>query len=52
MLTLKKLRNADEETKNRPSSSIFKKGTADFIKRKMKDYTNNKAEQAYDTNDF
>lgn len=35
LATLTKLRDIDEESKNRPSSSIFKKGTADFIKRKI-----------------
>ena len=35
MATLRKLREVDEESKNRPASSIFKKGTADFIARKI-----------------
>jgi len=35
MSTLKKLRDAEENGKNRPSSSIFKKGTAEFLKRKI-----------------
>lgn len=29
------MRNIDEENKVRPTSSIFKKGTSDFIKRKI-----------------
>ena len=35
MSTLKRLRNADEESKNRPSSSVFKKGTSEFLKRRL-----------------
>jgi len=35
MSTLKQLRDAEETGKNRPSSSIFKKGTADFLRRKI-----------------
>ena len=35
MQTLKKLRNAEEETKNRPASSIFKRGTAEYIQRQI-----------------
>ena len=31
MSTLKKLKTNNEETKARPASSIFKKGTAEFI---------------------
>ena len=35
MSTLKKLRDVDEQSKNRPSSSIFKKGTSEFLKRRL-----------------
>ena len=49
MSTLKKLRDADEESKNRPTSSIFKKGTSDFIKRKI---LNNIGKKTYETGEF
>ena len=35
MHTLKILKKTQEASANRPSSSMFKKGTADFIKRKI-----------------
>ena len=39
--TLKKLKETDESLKNRPESSAFKKGTADFIRRKIDTETGN-----------
>ena len=33
--TLKKLKDDKEESKNRPMSSVFKKGTSDFLKRQI-----------------
>jgi len=35
MSTLKKLRDAQDDTKTRPASSFFKKGTAEFLQRKI-----------------
>jgi len=51
MSTLKKLKTNNEETKARPASSIFKKGTAEFIQRKMNEKAG-KRDQAYDTGEF
>ena len=51
MSTLRKLRDAEEETKHRPASSIFKKGTAEFIQRKIMSKQGNRNQQ-YDTGDF
>lgn len=49
MSTLKKLRDSEQDNKNRPSSSIFKKGTADFLKRKI---MSSIGKQAYETGQF
>ena len=49
MTTLQKLRDVDEDIKNRPSSSVFKKGTSDFLKRKIMSTI---GRQAYETGDF
>ena len=49
MSTLKQMRDADEESKNRPTSSIFKKGTSDFIKRKI---LSNVGKKTFETGDF
>ena len=46
MSTLKRLRDVDEENKNRPTSSVFKKGTSDFIKRKI---LQNLGQKSYET---
>ena len=47
--TLKHLRDADEEGQSRPSSAIFKKGTSDFLKRKI---LTRAGKQAYETREF
>ena len=47
--TLKKLQDTDEESKNRPSSSIFKKGTSEFIRRKLMQQL---GKEAYETGQF
>ena len=49
MHTLKTLRDVDEDQKNRPSSSVFKKGTSDFLKRKIMSTI---GRQAYETGQF
>jgi hypothetical protein len=49
MSTLKKMRESEEEGKNRPSSSIFKKGTAEFLKRKI---LSTIGKEAYETGEF
>lgn len=49
MSTLKKMREIDEESKMRPASSVFKKGTADFLKRKM---MSQMGKNAYETGEF
>ena len=49
--TLSKLRDIDEDSKNRPSSSVFKKGTSDFIKRKI-EASNQGGKHDYETGQF
>ena len=50
MSTLKKLRDTDEESKYRPSSSVFKKGTSDFLQRQIASKKPN--QKAYETGAF
>lgn len=48
-MTLQKLKDGEEDSLNRPSSSMFKKGTSEYIRRKLLSTID---KQGYETGEF